>query len=188
MSSDVEIIERPSIQRNFRIQAKSFFLTYPQCNQTRQALKDFLHTKGRVTYYLIGQETHEDGGYHLHALVTYEKKLNVKSQNFFDFNGCHPNTQAAKNIPALKNYITKEDLEPLTSTPTDDDNLYDLARVTPEEEFFEICRKRKVHPSIDYRFPICMPIRHSTRHREMQAPTQYQTHIRYLGRLHPSRL
>lgn len=188
MSSDVEVIERPSIQRSFRIQAKSFFLTYPQCTQTKQALKQFLDTKGRVVYYLIGQETHEDGGQHLHALVTYDKKINVRSQNFFDFNGAHPNVQAAKNIPALKNYISKEDEAPLTSEQATEDNLYDLARVTPEEEFFEICRKRKVHPSIDYRFPICMPIRHSTRYREMQAPTRYQTRIRYLGRLPQSRL
>lgn len=169
MSSDVEVIAPPSIQRNFRIQAKSFFLTYPQCNQTKQALKDFLDTKGRITYYLIGQETHQDGGYHLHALVTYEKKINVRSANYFDFNGSHPNTQAARNIPALKNYITKEDLEPLTSETSQVDNLYDLARDTPEEEFFEICRKRKVHPSIIYRFPICMQVRHSTRYRKMQA-------------------
>lgn len=144
MTSDVEIINHPSVERTFRIAAKSFFLTYPQCNASKQQLKEFLDTKGRVIYVLIGQETHEDGNFHLHALVTFEKKINVKSKKFFDFSGFHPNVQAAKNIPAIKNYISKEDKEPLTNEQFEVDNLYDLARSTPEEEFFELCRKRKV--------------------------------------------
>lgn len=146
----------PSIHpssNNFRINAKSFFLTYPQCNATKEDLKTFLDTKGRTTYLLIGRETHEDGAYHLHALVTYERKLNVKRQNYFDFQEYHPNIQAARNLQAVKTYIQKEDTEPLivsNQSEDDDDNLYDLARVTPEENFFELCRKRKVtiHPLI----------------------------------------
>jgi len=137
------------LPKQFRINAKSFFLTYPQCPLQKEELKTFLDTKGRIVYTIIGRETHEDGHYHLHALVTYETKLNVKRQTFFDFNGYHPNTQAAKNIPALKNYISKEDQSPLIFSiePEDIDNLYDLARVTPEEEYFEKCRKLKViHP------------------------------------------
>jgi hypothetical protein len=138
------------LRKQFRINAKSFFLTYPQCPLQKDELKAFLDTKGRVTYTIIGRETHEDGHYHLHALVTYETKLNVKRETFFDFDGYHPNTQAAKNVPALKNYISKEDPAPLifSTAPEEIDNLYDLARVTPEEEYFEKCRKLKViHPS-----------------------------------------
>lgn len=147
-SSNNEYIHPSS--KSFRINAKSFFLTYPQCSLSKQELKDFLDTKGRSTYILIGRELHEDGQPHLHALVSYEKKLNVKRETFFDILGYHPNIQAAKNIQALKNYIQKEDIEPLivASEESDEiDNLYDLARVTPEEEFFEKCRKLKViHP------------------------------------------
>lgn len=169
-----EQTNHPSITQTFRIAAKSFFITYPQCTATKEEIRDFLLTKGRPTYYLIGRELHEDGNPHIHALVTYEKKLNVKRQTFFDYNGFHPNIQAAKNIPALKNYIQKDDLEPLASI-AEDDNLYNLARETPcEETFFEICRKRKVHPSIDYRFPICMQLRHSERYNKMHQPTQLQ--------------
>lgn len=127
----------------FRITAKSFFLTYPQCNEEREALKTLLDTKGKLVYYLIGREQHEDGNFHLHALATFEKKLNIKRTTFFDLNGHHPNIQVAKNIPALKNYITKEDESPLTNQ-IETDNLYDLARITPEETFFETCRKQRV--------------------------------------------
>lgn len=131
----------------FRINAKSFFLTYPQCQLQKEELKAFLDTKGRIIFLLIGLEHHEDGQPHLHALVTFDKKLNVKRQTFFDTNGYHPNIQAVKNLQAVKNYIQKEDLNPLlynTDEQDEIDNLYDLARATPEEEYFEICRKKKV--------------------------------------------
>jgi len=142
-----------SIHPSFRINAKSFFLTYPQCTKTKEEVKAFLESKAPLAYYLIGRELHEDGNPHIHAVVTYKKKLNVKSNRYFDLDEFHPNVQAAKNMAALKNYITKEDLEPLTSDQLSDeeDNLYDLARVTPEETYFEVCRKKKVsiHPNID---------------------------------------
>lgn len=132
----------------FRINAKSFFLTYPQCNESKEALKDFLCSIRPVEYLLVGQETHEDGGLHLHCLVTFKKKLNVKSESFFDLNNFHPNIQAPRNIPATKNYIRKEDESPLEiSSITDqmeDEDLYQLARSTGEETFFETCRKKKV--------------------------------------------
>lgn len=133
-----------TIHPSFRIAAKSFFLTYPQCSLEKEELKDFLCLKGRVNYYLIGRERHEDGNFHLHALVTYDRKLNVKRENFFDFDGFHPNVQAAKNIPALKNYISKEDESPLTNSEHVEINLYDMARSTGEEEYFTQCRLQKV--------------------------------------------
>lgn len=142
-----------SIHPSFRINAKSFFITYPQCTKTKEEVKAFLESKAPLAYYLIGRELHEDGNPHIHAVVTYKKKLNVKSNRYFDLDEFHPNVQAAKNMAALKNYITKEDLEPLTSDQLSDeeDNLYDLARVTPEETYFEVCRKKKVsiHPNLD---------------------------------------
>lgn len=143
-----------SIHPSFRINAKSFFITYPQCPKTKEEVKAFLESKAPLSYYLIGQELHQDGNPHIHAVVTYKRKLNVKSSRFFDLDEYHGNVQPARNMQALKVYITKEDPEPLTSDNSSDeetDNLYDLARVTPEETFFEVCRKKKVsiHPKLD---------------------------------------
>lgn len=140
-------------QNKFRMAAKSFFLTYPQCNCSKEDLKNFLLAKRPTDYILIGQETHKDGGLHLHCLVSFKKKLNIKSDRFFDFNEFHPNIQATKNPAAVKNYIRKEDIEPLEFSDiaadlNSDDNLYNMARTTGEEDFFETCRTNKVsiHP------------------------------------------
>jgi len=142
MSSPARNENHPS----FRIQAKSFFLTYPQCEASKEDLFALLGTKGVIVHATIGQETHEDGNHHLHALVTYERKINVKRNDFFDLESYHPNVQACRNVIATKTYIKKEDLDPFIYDKDGEGelNLYDLARTTPEEEFFEICRKQKV--------------------------------------------
>jgi len=101
----------------FRINAKFFFLTYPQCEADKQQLLDFLLTIAPVKYVCIGQETHEDGGRHLHALVEFAKKFDCRNQTRFDFSvgetSYHPNIQSARDPHHVRNYCRKEDTEPL---------------------------------------------------------------------------
>ena len=136
-----------SIPKTFRLYSKTFFLTYAQCPEPKETLRDLLFTFGTVKKLAIGRETHEDGNYHLHALVQYEKKINVRSETYFDLNDYHPSIESPRNIQASINYCCKEDQNPLLLDCATDqliDDLYILARDTPETEYFEICRKKKV--------------------------------------------
>lgn len=134
--------------KSFRLYSKTFFLTYSQCELDKTLLSDLLATKGKIIKMAIGRETHEDGNHHLHALVQYEKKVNVRDERFFDLEGHHPSIESPRNIQASINYCCKEDQNPLlldcSGEVHDDLNLYQLARDTPENDYFELCRKNKV--------------------------------------------
>lgn len=93
---------------SFRINAKQFFLTYPQCDMTKDAMYDALMKLDNAEKIVIGREKHEDGNYHLHVYIKYFTKKNIKSATHFDINGYHPNIQSAKSEKAVIGYITKD--------------------------------------------------------------------------------
>lgn len=95
----------------FRCDAKNFFLTYPQANNisSKQQLLEFLRDKREgVSYICVGQESHQDGNTHYHALIRYKGRFNCKNDRFFDFKEHHPNIQGAKHPEKVKKYVTKD--------------------------------------------------------------------------------
>ncbi|QDJ95897.1 replication-associated protein [Cucumber chlorotic leaf virus] len=108
----------PRNPSSFRLTAKNTFLTYPQCDISKdEALQMLQHLHWSVvkpTYIRVAREEHSDGLPHLHRLVQLSDKSNIKDARFFDLthprrSACfHPNIQAAKDANAVKNYITKE--------------------------------------------------------------------------------
>lgn len=102
---------------NFHIRAKGFFLTYPQCPLTKDALQTSLLEKlggePLVKWMLICQERHQDGNLHLHTCFQLNDPKDVKRADFFDIQGFHPNVQTMKNPPKAIAYCKKTDKEPL---------------------------------------------------------------------------
>jgi len=95
--------------KKFRINAKSVFLTYPQCSLEKQILLNFLASlKHETAYIIVCKEKHKDGTPHLHAVVNFKKKVDIRRNNYFDLNGFHPNIQSTKNINASIQYCKKE--------------------------------------------------------------------------------
>lgn len=93
----------------FRINAKSVFLTYPQCDLQKEHLLTFINTlKYKYSYAIICTENHEDGNKHLHAVIKFKKKVDIRNEHTFDLNGFHPNIQTTKNINASINYVKKD--------------------------------------------------------------------------------
>lgn len=133
---------------SFRFQARRALLTYPQCTMNIQELYECINTKCPVKWARICIEQHQDGSPHLHAAVEFKKKLTTKRQDYFDFNGFHPNIQAAKNWPATQNYVKKgnnwEDFNNNENESDDEFDLYEMAETHSSREFFEQCRKAKV--------------------------------------------
>lgn len=79
----------------------------PQCTLTPLELATFLKTIATTSYILVARELHDDGHPHLHSLIIFADKLNVRSQTKFDHRGFHPNVQVTRDRQHVKDYCTK---------------------------------------------------------------------------------
>lgn len=93
---------------SFRFQARYGLFTYSQCARLRpDAVSQ--HYEALGASYIIGRETHSDGGTHLHVFVDFRRKYRTRDSRKFDVEGFHPNI-----VPSLRNpaggwdYATKD--------------------------------------------------------------------------------
>lgn len=99
---------------SFRFNAQKVFLTYSQTkkNMHPQWVLKQISAIAEIEEYLISQERHEDGGYHIHGYFKFTKKLDTKNPRFFDLayyrKGYHPNIQKPKSRYKLFRYIKKD--------------------------------------------------------------------------------
>nr|AVM40970.1 Rep [Sida micrantha mosaic virus] len=103
--------------KRFKISAKNYFLTYPQCSLTKEETLSQLQsltTPVNKKFIKICRELHEDGQPHLHVLIQFEGKFQCTNQRFFDLVSpsrsvhFHPNIQGAKSASDVKSYISKD--------------------------------------------------------------------------------
>lgn len=110
----------------FRLQANTFFLTYKGISDSGQKiskkdLANFLvkenpkELKLRPQKYLICEQMYDSGEPHFHVILTYSKRKEIVSQNFYDYLGIHPNIQKMRNMKAALEYVYKEDPNPYTN-------------------------------------------------------------------------
>nr|AEP27062.1 AC1 [Siegesbeckia yellow vein virus] len=101
----------------FRINAKNYFLTYPQCSLTKEeALSQLLalETPTNILFIRICRELHNDGNPHLHVLIQFEGRFQCRNNRFFDLTSpsrsahFHPNIQGAKSSSDVKTYMEKD--------------------------------------------------------------------------------
>lgn len=64
--------------------------------------------KNNISYLLICRELHKDGTPHIHALIVFTKKVDIKDQHYFDIQSYHPNIQTVKHLKKSINYIKKD--------------------------------------------------------------------------------
>lgn len=112
-------VAAPPKEKPFRIHARRFALTFPQCSVSKEdamkALfehaKDLGGTPDKVFESIaIAQEHHKDGNLHLHIFLQYMVQKNVTRPNFFDFiTGQHGNYQSCKSKAKWLGYIAKFD-------------------------------------------------------------------------------
>nr|WAQ80619.1 MAG: replication-associated protein [Cressdnaviricota sp.] len=86
---------------------KRFFLTYPQCPESKESLLEFLQGKAPVRSFVIATELHKDQGSHLHACVEFID-VQRRSVDWLDFKGKHPNKQDPRKWAACQQYTKKD--------------------------------------------------------------------------------
>lgn len=99
--------------KEFRFNATRVFLTYSQTPKklNPQVVLRHLSEKAGVDQYLISQETHKDGGYHIHAYLKFSEKIDTRDPRFFDIDYWrvlrHPNISKVTEVHKLWAYIKK---------------------------------------------------------------------------------
>ena len=100
----------PSSNLNFRLQAKTFFLTYSGISEktgqkiTKENLTEFflknnpLDRKVRPEKYLVCQQMYDSGQPHFHVILGYPRRKVILHQAHFDFLGIHPNIQSMLSL------------------------------------------------------------------------------------------
>jgi hypothetical protein len=134
----------------FRINAKNLFITYPRSELNHDELYEHILTiyNDNELFAIIATENHKDGEKHIHALLKYKKKVDLRDKRKFDYQGRHPNIQAVKNIQATINYIKKDnhwtEHGSIDNATVVKESPYKLAKtLDSEEKFFEECHKLK---------------------------------------------
>lgn len=128
----------------FRVQAKRFLVTYPQCTLTKEAVLAFYRRKGTVRQYVVCRELHEDGNPHIHVCVEYQRKQTFNGERALDIDGFHPNIQKVRNWNSAVQYVKKGDdyIEEL------DDALNPFVLVSDfsdQRSFMSACFDRKIN-------------------------------------------
>lgn len=85
---------------------KTWFLTYPQNDGSKDDLVAHLHTIDTVVEYVVAAEKHADGANHLHAYVKFESGITPPNSKVFDFNK-HGNYQPCRSCKAVIKYCKK---------------------------------------------------------------------------------
>jgi len=99
-------------ENKFRIDAKSWFLTYPKCPVGKTLALELLRAKKAVKGMVVAAEKHEDGSPHIHAYVLLNTRYNCTNPRFWDLRVgdtvYHGDYQKCRNIDDVVKYIRKD--------------------------------------------------------------------------------
>lgn len=97
----------PRTASTFRINAKNYFLTYAQCDVTKEDMRDhILGLEGdRIAWMVLASEKHADGGDHLHIQIEYENSRQIYKADHFDKGEFHPNITGTRNLKKVFFYF-----------------------------------------------------------------------------------
>lgn len=106
-------MEKKKSRKNFRINAKSIFLTYSQADclsreYIYQHLQELFKSKC-LSGIAVAEEKHLDGSNHYHVMLDFSKSIDTINPRLFDILDIHPNVQTARNRKDVLGYILKED-------------------------------------------------------------------------------
>lgn len=107
---ETSVTEKPKAKR-FRLQGKSFTLTFAQCATKKEAAAERIEERWgkELKGYIVSEEAHKDGTPHLHAFIQFHEKKNFCGSDCFDFiAGQHGSYEVTKHVRNWVTYVTKD--------------------------------------------------------------------------------
>lgn len=97
----------------FVFQNKNAFLTFAQCPiEKADALQHFQDKFPTLVEYIVAEESHADGGRHLHCFLQFQPRFNSREVTVFDMvrDGVtyHPNIARPRSVAAVIKYVQKD--------------------------------------------------------------------------------
>jgi len=92
----------------FRINSKSYIVTYPQCDLDKQVVLQWFQREHELLGIRVAAERHEDGQPHIHVVFHLGRAYSSRNARCFDIQGYHPNIQATRSLPAAYDYLRKD--------------------------------------------------------------------------------
>lgn len=107
---DIHLPLPAAVRDRFRLQAKFFFLTWPQCDTPKEVVLARIKQLANYDYALVCRENHHDAtGVHLHAFIAFDRQKNKTGCSWLDaLADKHGNYQAARNNLKVVKYILKD--------------------------------------------------------------------------------
>lgn len=135
----------------FRFAAKKVLLTYSDvCEEiTREAVLYDLEDRYPIVTYLVAEEQHQSGGRHIHALLEFSRRVDSIDVRCFDIADSihqhHPNIKPVKygkaNWDKARDYVSKEDVAPLTNEDPKLDYGEIFEQATDADDFMRLVLK-----------------------------------------------
>ena len=100
-------------KKSFRISAKKFLLTYPQIPNpkiTPEEIKEIILKRWptEIQSGIVAKELHKDGTPHIHIIIAFWKRIDIKNPTFFDFiMEKHGNYATVKSTKKAVSYLQK---------------------------------------------------------------------------------
>lgn len=104
---DIHLPLPTAVRDRFRLQAKFFFLTWPQCDTPKELVLARIKQLSQYDYAVVCRENHhDDTGVHLHAFIAFKRQMNKTGCAWLDdLADKHGNYQAARNNLKVVNYV-----------------------------------------------------------------------------------
>lgn len=107
------LVVDPNKTSKFRIDSKSWFLTFPKCLLTKEEALNLLKlklikAKKALRGAVVAEELHEDGTPHIHCFLLLQDRFNCVNPRFWDLGDYHGNYQKARCIDDVVKYIKKD--------------------------------------------------------------------------------
>lgn len=96
----------------YRLNAKTLFLTYPQCRATKEEMLDALYNffgSDHIVEYVVAAELHANGDPHIHVYLKLDVALDTTRPDYLDMLGYHGNYQGCRSPKNVLAYCTKKE-------------------------------------------------------------------------------
>lgn len=97
----------------YELNTSKLFLTYPQCNLSKEDCLAALSLVVDIDKYIIAHELHANGDHHLHCYLELHKAFRTRNAHALDLNhggnSWHGNYQGCRSAKAVTRYVTKSE-------------------------------------------------------------------------------